>query len=137
MKEKTMKKMLAFVVIAGVLSVLVVACGQGAAANNSGSSSSHVTNVHMGVQSFLQSSVTIKKGESLNLINDASDVHLISLGQWVNGAPKPEKEPGAPQVHNLEFAGNASHEIGPWSTPGTYHLYRSIHQNMQLTVVVQ
>ena len=93
-----MKKMLALIVIVSVLSVFVVACGQGAAANSSGGRSSHVTDVHMGVQSFLQSSVTIKQGDSLNLINDASDVHLISLGQWVNGAPKPEKEPGAAQV---------------------------------------
>ena len=131
-----MKIKFALVVIVGVLLVLVVACGQGAAANSSGGSSSHVADVHMGVQSFLQSSVTIKKGDSLSLINDASDVHLISLGQWVNGSPKPEKEPGAPQVHNVGFAGNASHEIGPWSTPGTYHLYCTIHQNMQLTVVV-
>ncbi len=133
MKEKTMKKKVALVFVASVLSLLVVACSQGAAANGSG----RVTDVHMGNQSFLQSSVTIKQGDSLNLINDASDVHLINLGQWVNGAPKPAKEPGAPQLHNLEFAGNASHEVGPWNTPGTYHLHCSIHQNMQITVVVQ
>ncbi len=132
-----MQKKLVLVVIIGLLSALVVACGQGAAANNSGGSSSQTTDVHMGTQSFLKSSVTIKTGDTLNLINDASDVHLINLGQWVNGAPKPEKEPGAPQVNNLEFAGNATHEIGPWNTPGTYHLYCTIHQNMQLTVVVQ
>jgi hypothetical protein len=122
LKEKTMKKKVALVVVVGLLTLLVSACGQGAAANGSGSSSSHVTNVHMGVQSYLQSSVSIKQGDSLNLINDVSDVHPINLGQWVNGFPKPEKEPGAPQVSSLEFAGNASHEIGPWNTPGTYHL---------------
>lgn len=132
-----MKKKVVLVVVVGVLSLLVVACSQGAAATSSGSSSSHVTDVHMGTQSFLKSSVSIKQGDSLNLINDASAVHLISLGQWVKSAPKPEKEPGAPQVSSLEFAGNASHEIGPWNTPGTYHLYCSIHQNMQLTVVVK
>jgi plastocyanin len=91
----------------------------------------------MGVQSFLQSSVTIKKGDSLKLVNDASDIHLISPGQWVNGSPKAETEPGAPPVHSLEFTGRATHMIGPWNTPGTYHLYCSIHQNMQLTVIVQ
>jgi plastocyanin len=137
MKEKTMKKKVALVFVVGVLSILVVACGQGAAANSSGGSSNHVIDVHMGTHSFLQSSVTIKQGDSLNLINDASDVHLINLGQWVNGAPKPEQEPGAPQIHNLEFAGNAGHEVGPWNTPGTYHLYCTVHQNMQITVVVQ
>jgi plastocyanin len=30
-----------------------------------------------------------------------------------------------------------SHVIGPWNTPGTYHLYCTIHQNMQLTVRVK
>ena len=132
-----MKKRIALIFVAGLLSILFVACGQGAAANSSGGSSGHVTDVHMGNQSFLQSSITIKQGDSLHLINDASDVHLIHLGQWVNGAPKPEQEPGAPQIHILEFAGNANHEFDPWSTPGTYHLYCAIHQNMQLTVVVQ
>jgi plastocyanin len=27
--------------------------------------------------------------------------------------------------------------VGPWNTPGTYHVYCTIHQNMQLTVIVQ
>jgi plastocyanin len=91
----------------------------------------------MGMQSFKQSSVTIKQGQSLDLVNDSSNVHLISLGQWVNGSPKAETEAGAPQVHNLEFTAQASHTVGPWNTPGTYHLYCTIHQNMQVTVIVQ
>lgn len=132
-----MKKLLTLLLTLGLLSVFVVACGSGAGASAPGSSNGNVTGVHMGVQSFLQSSVTIKKGDGLTLINDASDVHLNRLGQWVHGSPKPQKEPGAPQVSSLEFTGNASHEIGPWNTPGTYYLYCTIHQNMQLTVVVQ
>lgn len=137
-----MKKVFLLLVALGFILVFVAACGQGASASTptstpGNSGSGNVTAVHMGVQSFLQSSVTIKKGDSLNLVNDASDIHLISLGQWVNGSPKPETEPGAPQVHSLEFAGQASHMIGPWNTPGTYHLYCTIYQNMQLTVIVQ
>ena len=91
----------------------------------------------MGMQSFLQSSVIIKKGDSLKLMNDASDIHLISLGQWVNGAPKPETEPGAPQVQSLRV--QWPDKPCDWSleTPGTYHLYCTIHQNMQLTVIVK
>lgn len=142
-----MKNVLLLCIALGFMLVFVAACGQSPSASAPGSStptstpgssggSGNVTDVHMGVRSFLQSSVTIKKGDSLNLVNDASDIHLISLGQWVNGSPKPETEPGAPQVHSLEFTGQASHVIGPWNTPGTYHLYCSIHQNMQLTVVV-
>ena len=142
-----MKKMFLLLVALGFILVVVVACGRGASATAPGVSTptstpgsrsgGNVTDVHMGVQSFLVSSVTIKKGDSLKLVNDASDIHLISLGQWVNGSPKPETEPGAPPVHSLEFTGQASHVIGPWNTPGTYHLYCTVHQNMQLTVRVQ
>ena len=141
-----MKKLLTLFFTLGFMLVFVVACGRGVAASapssstsssTPASSSGNVPAVHMGVQSFLQSSVTIKKGDSLKLVNDASDIHLISLGQWVNGSPKPETEPSAPQVQSLEFNGQVSHVIGPWNTPGTYHLYCTIHQNMQLTVIVQ
>jgi hypothetical protein len=121
-----MKRLLTLLVTLGLVSLFVVACGRGtsAGASSGGSSGSSVsvTDVHMGTQSFLQNSVTIKQGSSLKLINDASDMHIISLGQWVNGSPKPEKEPGAPQVNNLQFSGDASHVIGPWNTAGTYHL---------------
>jgi plastocyanin len=133
-----MKRLFVLLAALGFILVFITGCGRGASATGSGSSggSGNVT-AHMGVQSFLLSSVTIKKGSSLELVNDASDTHLIRLGQWVNGSPKPETESGAPQVHSLEFTGQVSHVIGPWNTPGTYHLYCTIHQNMQLTVIVQ
>ncbi len=137
-----MKRLVVLLVALGFMLVFVAACGRGATASSptstpgsSSSGSGNAAEVQMGVQSFLQS-LTINKGASLKLINNASDVHIISLGQWVNGSPKPENEPGAPQVHSLEFTGQASHMVGPWNTPGTYHLYCTIHQNMQLTVIV-
>jgi|SRR5581483_12104782 len=132
-----MKKMFLLFVALGFILVFVAACGSSTSASGPGSGNSNTTTVHMGMQSFLQSSVTIKKGDSLKLVNDASDTHIISSGQWVNGSPKPETESGAPQVSNLQFSGQVSHMIGPWNTPGTYHLYCTVHQNMQLTVIVQ
>jgi plastocyanin len=134
-----MKKWFVLLVALGFILVFAAACGRGAAATgpNSSGGSGNVTQVHMGATNFLQPSVTIKKGTNLELVNDATDTHLISLGQWVNGSPKPETEPGAPQVHGLEFNGQVSHVIGLWNTPGTYHLYCTIHVNMNLTVVVQ
>jgi plastocyanin len=141
--KKSMKRLFVLLVALGFVLVFVASCGRSASASaptstpGSSGGGGNVTDVHMGVQSFLQSSITIKKGDSLNLVNDASDIHLIGLGQWVNGSPKPETEPGAPQVQSLEFTGPSSHVVGPWNTPGTYHLYCTIHQNMQLTVIVQ
>lgn len=93
--------------------------------------------VHMNDSNFVQSSITIKKGQSVTLTNDASVPHQIFNGSWVNGAVDNKKEPGAPSVQ-VQFSGsNESHDIGPFNTAGTFHVYCSIHTNMNLTIVVQ
>jgi len=92
----------------------------------------------MGITTFLQPSVTISKGSSLNLIDDVAVLHLISNGSWVNGVAQPATEPGAPTVSNVQFnTAGQSMTLGPFNTAGTYHLYCSVHQNMNLTVIVQ
>lgn len=92
--------------------------------------------VHMNGADFVQHSITIQKGQSLTLIDDASVEHIITNGSWANGVAKPKQEAGAPKVYQT-FHSNDSATIGPWNTPGTYHLYCTIHQNMNLTVVVK
>jgi plastocyanin len=125
-----LKKTLVGLIICGLLTVLVAACGI-ANANPSASPT-----VHMGATNFLQPSVTIHKGDMLNLVDDADSTHIITNGSWVNGVAKPNKEPGAPTV-NQTYHGNDSAAIGPFNTAGTYHLYCTVHQNMNLTVIVQ
>ncbi len=93
------------------------------------------TTVQMGLANFLQSSITIPKGSMLTLVDTQAVPHIITNGSWVNGAAKPAKEAGAPTV-NQSFSGNDTHQIGPFNTAGTYHLYCTIHQNMNLTVIV-
>ena len=93
--------------------------------------------VHMNGNNFAQSSITISKGQSLMLVDDASVVHIIANGSWSNGSAQPKQESGAPVVNNLQFNGNDSHTIGPFNTAGTYHLYCSVHPGMNLTVIVQ
>ena len=126
---KSMKKLITVLVVLGLVTVLVAACG------GSGSSSK---DVHLGNTNFTQSSVTISKGSSINLIDDAAVTHIISNGSWVNGTAKPATEPGAPVVSNLMFnSAGQSQTIGPFNTAGTYHFYCSVHSNMNLTVIVQ
>jgi len=122
-----MKKLIAVLVLLSLVTALVVACG---------GSSGSTTDVHMSSTNFVQSSVTISKGSSLNLIDDAAVTHNIMNGSWVNGTAKPMTESGAPTV-SQQFQGNESHTIGPFNTAGTFHLYCTIHQNMNLTVIVQ
>jgi hypothetical protein len=95
-----------------------------------------VPTVHMGAGSFLQTSVTIPKGSKLLLVDDVAALHILVNGSWQNGVPKPANEPGAPTVQNLQVNGN-SVEIGPFAAAGTYHIYCTVHQGMNLTVIVQ
>ncbi|MEO8970619.1 MAG: plastocyanin/azurin family copper-binding protein [Ktedonobacteraceae bacterium] len=136
-----MKKLsLAFVVLS-LLSALLVACGSSTTTstttgNNDNSNSGNTATVHMTDNNFAQPGVTISKGSSINLVNDAAVVHIINNGSWVNGNSKSAKESGAPTV-NVQFNGNDSHTVGPFNTVGTYHLYCTVHTGMNLTVIVQ
>jgi plastocyanin len=114
----------------GLLTVLLAACAIVDTSANTGPT------VHMGGSTFTQSSITIHKGDMLNLVDTAPSPHTILNGSWVNSVAKPATENGAPTV-NVSFNGNDSGAIGPFNSAGTFHLYCSIHQNMNLTVTVQ
>ena len=125
-----MKKLMAVLIVLSLIIVFAGACG--------GSSGSGSNDVHLGSTNFTQSSITISKGSSLNLIDDGAVTHIIANGSWVNGTPMPATEPGAPTVNNVQFnTSGQSQTIGPFNTTGTYHLYCSVHPNMNLTVIVQ
>ena len=126
-----MKKIIAILVALSLFTVLTAAsCG--------GSRGSGGTGVHMGETTFLQPSVTISKGSSLNLIDDVPVLHIIGNGSWVNNVAKPAIEPGAPAVNNVQISSASQNiTVGPFNTAGTYHLYCSVHLNMNLTVIVQ
>ena len=127
------KKLFAILGLCSVVMALVlVACSA-----NIATTSSAPNQVHMNTTNFVQSSITIKKGESITLIDDAQDSHIIANGTWENGTAKPQNEPGAPQVEDLQISGSGQGTIGPFTTAGTFHFYCSIHPGMSLTVVVQ
>jgi len=133
-ETNTMKKLIAVLVALSVVIVLTAAsCG-----GSGGSGNGNGNDVHMGNTTFTQPSVTISKGSNVNLIDDVAVLHIISNGSWVKGVGTPTTEPGAPTVSNLQFnTAGQSMNVGPFSTAGTYHIYCSVHQNMNLTVIVQ
>ena len=129
-----MKKLIAIFVALSVVTVLTAASCGGSGGGGAGAG----TGVHMGETTFLQPSVTISKGSSLNLIDDVPVLHVIGNGSWVNSVVKPARESGAPVVNNLQFnTAGQSMAVGPFTTAGTFHLYCSVHLNMNLTVIVQ
>jgi len=128
-----MKKLVAAFVLLGLITVLIAACG--GSSNGSGGSSSS-DGVHMSDSNFVQSTVTISKGSSFNLIDDTSTVHIIQNGTWNNNTPSLKKESGAPIV-NQTFTGNDTQAVGPFTTAGTYHIFCTVHPGMNLTVTVK
>jgi len=126
-----MKQWLIVLVVLGLLSMPLIGCGE------SGTSSPSPNTVHTQGAKFVQSSITISKGSMLTLEDDDATLHIIANGSWVNGVPTPASEGGAPSANNMQLSNNGSIHIGPFNTAGTYHLYCTIHPNMNLSVQVQ
>ncbi len=101
------------------------------------STTNGIPTVHMAGSNFLINIVLVPKGGKLVLVDDDSVEHLIQNGTWTpGGMPRPQQEPGAPTVRHLDLKGGSA-EIGPFPIAGVFHLYCTIHQGMDLTVVVQ
>lgn len=93
--------------------------------------------VHIAPNHFVQNVVLVPKGSKLLLVNDSSVEHILQNGAWdASGTPHSRAEPGAPPLRNVDITGG-SREIGPFSIAGVYHLYCTLHQGMNLTMVVQ
>ena len=145
MRNKRVGLLIMLLVILAIGSTVLAACTRpgtpSATASNGnkggGGGGGGGNTVHMGNTNFLVSTVTIAKGSKLTLIDDLAVPHIIKNGMWVNGAQKLAQEPGAPPV-NLNFTGSGeSHDIGPFTTAGTFHLLCTIHPAMNLTVTVK
>ena len=124
------KKILVGLILLGILSTTIASCGIYDQANVPTGPT-----VHMGAANFLQPSITISKGQSINLIDDVAVPHTIKNGTWNGGSMVLKAESGAPTV-NVSFNGNDNNSIGPFNTSGTFKLLCTIHQGMNLTVTV-
>lgn len=144
MRTKPLGFLTLMLVVLAIGSVLFAACTRpGTIASGSGTPGSTSTTggggttVHMGTSTFLVSTITIPKGSKLTLVDDAAVPHIIQNGTYdANGTPLPGKKPGAPDV-NVSFSGSDTHDIGPFTTAGTFNIYCTIHVNMALTIKVQ
>jgi plastocyanin len=130
--ETMLKKLFVILGLGCIITVLLAACG------SDSSASAGPNPVHMNATNFVQSSITIKKGESITLINDnLFGSHTIANGTWENGTAKPAIEAGAPEIKDVQIGGNSSATIGPFTTAGAFKLYCTVHAGMNLNVIVQ
>jgi plastocyanin len=139
------KKIVTILLLCSAASVLFIACGGTGTTigttptptiESTKGTVGNSTDVHMSYQAFAQSTVTIRKGSSITLVDDVAVLHILANGSWQNGVPKSEQEPGAPTVKNVQVNGS-SVELGPFVTAGTYHIYCTVHPGMTLTIIVQ
>lgn len=124
------KKILTLLVLFGILSTILAAC-----AIYDESTVSSGPSVHMGNANFLQNSITISKGQSVDVIDDVSVAHTLKNGYWNGGTQVLKAESGAPTV-NLNFTGGDSAMMGPFNTAGQFRILCTIHPGMNLTVTV-
>jgi len=116
-----------------VVALLIAASPQ---SGPTSTTTSGMPTVHMAGANFLTNIVLVPKGEKLLLVDDDSVEHIIQNGSWTQSTPRPQSESGAPIVRNLDVKGRSA-QIGPFSTAGVFHLYCTIHEGMNLTIVVQ
>ncbi len=126
---------LAGIVVGMLIVSLIVAANPQASAASINPNGEPV--VHMAPDHFVQTVVLVPKGAKLLIVNDSSIEHVLQNGNWdTNGTPHAGAEPGAPTLRNVDITGG-SREIGPFAIAGVYHLYCTLHQGMNLTIVVQ
>lgn len=139
-----MKKLYGMCALCALLTLFIAACANGGSTGATGGTGATSTagtssnTVGLTSTNFAQSSITIKKGDSITLANQANVVHIISNGTWKDNTPDPKTETGAPVVSSKTISSaNQTLEIGPFNTAGTFHYYCSVHPGMNLAVTVQ
>lgn len=126
-----------------LLALTLAACGsdtQGSGRGSnapSGDPNNVGAEVHMSNTLFEPDTITIKAGTSIMLIADTFAPHFIANGTWEGNTAKPAREPDAPLIDNEKIDGNQRGAIGPFTAPGTFQLYCTIHPGMNLAVTVE
>ncbi len=150
MSSKRFKAVVMMLAILALGSILLAACVRpGTITGNTGGSTATSTpsggggggncangTVQTDATTFIQSCVVVAKGSSLKIVPVAPSLHLLDNGSWVNGNQQLAKEPGAPSINNVTVQSDPI-EIGPFTTAGTFHIFCTVHPNMNLTVEVK
>lgn len=124
-------------IIGGILIGASIPAGGGSGGSSSTGGTAGTKTVHLESNTFSPDIVALHAGDTLTLVGDAPVPHTIVNGTWdASKHAVPGVEPGAPSVNNVEVNNN-SVAIGPFSTPGTYHVFCTVHPGMSLTIIVQ
>jgi plastocyanin len=116
---------------------LIGVISQPATAGGAPSTKAGTQTVHLTAARFAPDIIALHKGDTLTMVDDAPTPHTITNGIWnADNKPVPSVEPGAPIVKNVDLNNNTA-TVGPFTAPGTYHIYCTLHPGMSLTIIVQ
>jgi plastocyanin len=116
---------------------LIGVAAQPAAAGSVATTGKGTQTIHLTSSTFAPDIIALHTGDTLTMIGDAPVPHTITNGTWsASNQPQPGIEPGAPVIKNVQLDGSTM-IVGPFTSPGTYHLYCTVHPGMVLTVIVQ
>ena len=117
--------------------LLVGATAQPGTAGSASTGGSGTATVHLTANRFAPDIVALHKGETLTFVDEGSVPHILANGMWIaDNHPSPGVETGAPAIRNVGV-NDKNVRVGPFTTPGTYHIYCTVHPGMTLTVLVQ
>jgi plastocyanin len=116
---------------------LIGTFAQTSAAGGAAASHAGTQTVHLASATFAPDIVALHKGDTLTVVDDGPVPHTLTNGTWsADNKPEPGIEPGAPTISNVNLNNNTV-TVGPFTMPGTYHIYCTVHPGMSLTVIVQ
>ncbi|HEY0757460.1 MAG TPA: hypothetical protein VGD98_26145 [Ktedonobacteraceae bacterium] len=122
----------------GVASTNTAAGGSSPTTSSSSGSGSCASGdtVKTGTSSFEQTCITLTKGGTLKIVQDQQSYHIFDYGQWNGTTAAPQTPAGVPALKDLALSG-PSVNVGPFTTAGTYYIYCTVHQGMDLKVIVK
>jgi plastocyanin len=119
----------------GALLIGLIAQPEGAA--GAASTTAGTETVHLTAAAFAPNIIALHKGDTLTVVGDSPTPHILANGTWsASNEPLPAAETGAPTINDVQVNDNTV-VLGPFSAPGTYHLYCTVHPGMVLTIIVQ
>lgn len=125
--------------VAGIMlgAFLIGTFAQAPTAGGTAASAKGTEVVHLVAASFSPDIVALHQGDTLTIIDDGPVPHTLANGIWsADNKPVPGVEAGAPTISNVSLNDNTV-TVGPFTAPGTYHIYCTVHPGMTLTIIVQ
>lgn len=117
--------------------LLIGATAQFSGGGAASASAAGTETVHLTPSAFSPNIIALHTGDTLTVIDDSPTPHILANGTWsASNEEQPGAESGAPTINNVEVNNNTV-TLGPFTTPGTYHIFRTVHPGMNLTVIVQ